>query len=664
MSKPISADAWENGRWKMEWSEMPVSGFDTLPLPFSRRYPVRCLWCGRELQSNVIAHRNTFIEDHSHTEFPSLPDIPKGRYNMKTRDGIALDILDDNPWQPRAKMDQGGLQDLADDIHDLGLLQVPLVRPSVDGRFELAFGHRRVAACRLLFQQEKWGHFIDVDIEDLTDEKMALIALSENVQRQQLTQIEVVRAHKRAIDDTELTIQALADKIGVNRATLSNNLRVLDLPGFVLEHVESGDMSMSSAREFLALQHDDHAHIDDMQDIVRSISRFYGRRGIPDWSRRHVRERIYLHLAYNEKDWRPLGPKPAAHTVGGANKEATFDVEAFRAAFPNNVHTIPAVSKTETVNYELQLTCDASRLWTCQVKEWSRRQSRATREASKAAVEAGKTPDGRTKVKADKNSQLGELLAKDPVWKAIAAAREEKGPHRPVTDEERQQLGTRAELKEVGYNRNPFWKVLERAGKNVHPNRWMDEDGGLLPPFFADLDGCKSCTAGAAYFLSPYHINSKPRLACFNKRCYTGKLEAGAAEYREKLEDHKKGLLREDRETAQRFVRSLESVDGEGLRALATALVAQTDKLELQHPFGEFVAEWSYEAGATSRAREVLGLELRAGGRGVHYLDGDGLKALENVDQGDLRELVANLMVHHLRIVGRMDTVSRETVAP
>ena len=498
-------------------------------------------------------------------------------------------------------------------------------------------------------------------MEDLTDEKMALIALSENQQRKQLTRIEVVRAHQKAIKDTELTIQTLADKTGVDRATLSNNLRVLDLPGFVLKHVESGDLSMSSAREFLVLQHDDHAHIDDMKDIVRIISSFYGRRGIPDWSRRHVRERIYLRVAYNEQDWRPLGPKSDAHTVGGANKEATFDVEAFRAEFAGSVHTIPAVSKTETVNYELQLTCDGSRLWTCQVKEWSRRQSRATREASKAAGEVGKTPDGRTKKKADKDSQLGELLVRDPVFKSIAAAREKKGANRPVTDEERQQLGIRAELKEVGYNRNPFWKLLEQAGKNAHPNRWMDEDGGLLPPFFVDLDGCKSCTAGAAYVLSPYHRNSKPQLACFNKRCYSEKLEAGAAAYREKLEDHKKGLFREDRETAQGFTRNLKGPHRDTLRALATTIVAQTDKLELQHPFGEFIAEWSYEAGATSRVREILDLEIRTGMRGVHYLDDDGLKALDRVGPGDLRELVANLIVHHLRIVGKLDTVSRET---
>ena len=187
-----------------------------------------------------------------------------------------------------------------------------------------------------------------------------------------------------------------------------------------------------------------------------------------------------------------------------------------------------------------------------------------------------------------------------------------------------------------------------------------------MPPFFPDLAGCRGCTVGAAYVRGRVRVRGysntkdKPELACFNKRCYSGKLEAGAAAYREKLEAHKKDLFMEDRETSQRFVRSLGSVDGEGLRALATTLVAQTDKLGLQHPFGELVAEWSYESRATTRIREILGLDLRTGTRGVYYLEGDGLAALENVADVDLRELVANLMLH-LRIAGKMDTVSRGT---
>ena len=327
---------------------------------------------------------------------------------MKTREQVDLNLIDDNPWQPRRVIDPDALEELAGNIAELGLLQVPVARPAGDGRFQLAFGHRRVGACRLLRQQVKWPDSIPLDVEDLTDERMAVIALSENVQRRELTSIEVVRAHKRAVEETDLSIQTLADQIGVARPTLSNNLRVLELPDFVLEHVESGALSMTSAREFLVLQHADHAHLEDMMAVVGEIARVFGNDGSPDWTRRHVRQRIYQRVAYREQDWRPLGPlgPMPADATGGANREATFDVDAFAADYPESVHTIPAVSKSELVNYRSRVTCDDSRDWTCEVKEWSRRQSRATREANKETQTAGGTPERPAAQK-----QLGPRLA-------------------------------------------------------------------------------------------------------------------------------------------------------------------------------------------------------------------------------------------------------------
>ena len=197
---------------------------------------------------------------------------------------------------------------------------------------------------------------------------------------------------------------------------------------------------------------------------------------------------------------------------------------------------------------------------------------------------------------------------------------------------------------ELSHSRkNSFWKRLEKADKSALPGRWEDEDGGLLPPFFADLKGCMSCTSGAAYFHFTGYTHGKFQLGCFNRRCYDQKAEDGADEYREKLEAHKRGLFREDRETAQRLERGLQSVDGPALRALAVTLVAQTVRVQLQHPFGAFAAGWSYEAGATSRVLEILGVTLRHATRGDYFLDGDSVKALESVADGDLRELVANL---------------------
>ena len=165
--------------------------------------------------------------------------------NMKTRERVDLELIDDNPWQPRQVIDPEALEELADSIAKFGLLQAPLGRRVEGGRIQVAFGHRRVAACRLLHRRDAWPSGIDMDLEDLTDETMAVLALTENEVRQQLTQVEVVRAHRRAIDETSLTIQDLATRLGRDRSTLSNNLRVLELPDFVLAHVETGDLRIT-----------------------------------------------------------------------------------------------------------------------------------------------------------------------------------------------------------------------------------------------------------------------------------------------------------------------------------------------------------------------------------------------------------------------------------
>ena len=79
---------------------MPAAAAKALPLDFSRHHPVRCLWCGRELQSNVIARRKVFFEEHSHDAFPAFKSTRPRRMTIATTLRVDLDLLDDNPWQP------------------------------------------------------------------------------------------------------------------------------------------------------------------------------------------------------------------------------------------------------------------------------------------------------------------------------------------------------------------------------------------------------------------------------------------------------------------------------------------------------------------------------------------------------------------------------------
>ena len=566
----------------------------------------------------------------------------KGNRHMETseRERVELELIDDNPWQPRQAYDEEALQELADSIHSLGLLQVPLGRRNDDGRVQSAFGHRRIRGYRLNHEQGRGPSYIEMDITEISDENMAVLALTENERRKQLTQIEVVRAHKRAIEETNLTIQDMADHVGVNRATLSNNIRVLALPDFVLEHVESGALSIHVAREFLVLQNDDHVHTEEMRRVVHDIARTWGASGAPDWSRRHVRKLIFERVAFNQDDFRPLGPKgKSTHysggVVGGAYRNPTFDTEAFAAERPEKIHTIPDEDDGEE-------KYGGSRTWTCDAKAWRSAQTKATRESNKESVAAGQEPSSSTSSKApSRDQQFEQALSQDPVWKGIAATREKPGRSRPTTDEEREQLGTRAELVQVSYG--TFYKVLQMTtAENIHS--WQGENGGHLPPWFPDLKECqRTCTIGAAYAKSrdSYSGPDKPTLACFNKEHYMEKLARGLAEYRTKLEEQRTGMDRQDQKAMQRLSSMLEAMPVTASDAIAESLLEATRELDYQNPLGVFHRDFSYEGVPRVTVRQTL----------------ERYKLEEKVPERERRELAAALITHHLRAGDKIETV-------
>ena len=579
---------------------------------------------------------------------------------MKTRERIDLSSIDDNPWQPRQTYDQQGIEDLADSIHTLGLLQPPLGRthPEVSGRIQSAFGHRRIKACRLLYEQGRGESYIDMDVTGISDEGMAVLALTENERRKELSQIEVVRAHYKAIDETALTIQTLADQLGIDRSTLSNHLRVLDLPDFVLQHVESGKLSISVAREFLVFQSATHQHTEDMWEVIRrilNVETFGG--GVPDWRRRHVRKMISEAVSYNEKEWRPLGA-PTAHSTGGGNRVATFDRDDFVWEHRDSLHTIPA-DDGHVENYRLTERYDKSRQWTCEVKEWSRRQSRATREATKETEASGGTAPATSSKSGGRDKHFEVVLAKDPVMKTVVASREKKGPSRPVDAAEKDLLGTRAELRDVSPNTR-FWKILEPSNLDHRSNKyaWSREAGGPVPPWFPDLDECrKRCTIGAAYAKSRDGYTLRDvTLVCMNQEHYQEKLNVGEAAYRGKLQSHQEGIDRQDAKAVKHLMQQLEPLTDDACQVLAASLVAANGTLAWANPLGFYDEDWSHESGLGEMVSDLLGSESLTMEWHVPVINADSIAALS----GDgARKLVAALMTHHLRLAGKIDTVSR-----
>lgn len=257
---------------------------------------------------------------------------------------VALDRIDPNPWQPRTNMDPQYISELAEDIYTVGLLHDPMVRPAGDGvRYQLAHGHSRVAAVRLLHESDRWGSSILVKVDNLSDDQMAYIALSENRARKNLTTIEEISAWAKAVRDIDaITIQSLADRVGIDRGVMSRYIDVLDLPKSVLELVDSGAMSLRAAREFLALRNTDHCHADHIELVLKDLSGQGYQNNPPDYRTKTVRKAIrgvatgrhaygwVNGLEEASRTWRPLNPKSKHH-----NRTISFDVEAFKAAFPD-----------------------------------------------------------------------------------------------------------------------------------------------------------------------------------------------------------------------------------------------------------------------------------------------------------------------------------------
>ena len=162
------------------------------------------------------------------------------------RQDIPLDLIDDNPWQPR--QDYDGIDELAADIQRNGLLQIPAGRRMADGRVQLQYGHRRLRAVRSL----GWPT-MPVDIQPIvSDNDMAVRAWVENHNRQDFTPLDQARYFKRLQDDG-WTQQQIATAVGVSRPTIANAVRLLQLPETIQKQVAEAGLSARQAEALVSL---------------------------------------------------------------------------------------------------------------------------------------------------------------------------------------------------------------------------------------------------------------------------------------------------------------------------------------------------------------------------------------------------------------------------
>ena len=160
---------------------------------------------------------------------------------------LNVDSIDRNPYQPRQTFNESEIADLADSIREHGILQ-PLVVRQIDGRFELIAGERRLRAATAA----DWRQ-VPVQIRDVSDRQMAELAIVENVQRKDLNAIEKAESFERYINQYGCTQEDLAARVHVDRSTIANLIRLLELPSEVKQMVQEGDISQGHARALLPL---------------------------------------------------------------------------------------------------------------------------------------------------------------------------------------------------------------------------------------------------------------------------------------------------------------------------------------------------------------------------------------------------------------------------
>jgi len=193
--------------------------------------------------------RSLIPEAPQRAPVPILEGDPRQAAAARVLELIDIDLIVPNRRQPRREFDEAALEELANSIKSKGVIQPIVVRPDEDGKFELVVGERRWRAA-----QRAGLLRISAIVRDVAEEHLLEIALIENVQREDLNPIDEALAYRMLIHDLGLTQQEVAQRVGKQRATITNTLRLLSLSDAVQEMVRTGEITMGHAKALAALE--------------------------------------------------------------------------------------------------------------------------------------------------------------------------------------------------------------------------------------------------------------------------------------------------------------------------------------------------------------------------------------------------------------------------
>lgn len=192
---------------------------------------------------------------------------------------VEIDKVLTNPFQPRTNFEEDAMQELANSIRELGIIQPITVRKTENGTYQLITGERRLRAAKIAGLTS-----IPAFVRTADDQGMLEMALVENIQREDLDSIEVAISYQRLIEECSLTQENLSDRVGKKRSTISNYLRLLKLPAEIQLGLRQKKLSMGHARTLiniedagaqLAIFHqiiDNDLSVRQVEDMVRKLN--------------------------------------------------------------------------------------------------------------------------------------------------------------------------------------------------------------------------------------------------------------------------------------------------------------------------------------------------------------------------------------------------------
>ena len=194
---------------------------------------------------------------------------------ISTMSEIGLSLIETNPFQPRTRFDEEALQELADSIRTQGIIQPITVRQLGKERYQLIAGERRLQASKIAGLTH-----IPAYVRTANDQQMLEMALIENIQRENLNAIEIALSYQRLITECSLKQEELGERVGKNRTTVNNYIRLLKLPPVIQASLRDNKISMGHARAII--------NIDNPDQQIRLFNRAVDE----EWSVRKVEEAV------------------------------------------------------------------------------------------------------------------------------------------------------------------------------------------------------------------------------------------------------------------------------------------------------------------------------------------------------------------------------------